>query len=135
MELKTSHGIEAGRFSMAAMSDMAFLLIIFFMVCGHFVQQSGVQVQLPLAGTGEKSDQLPIEVVVTENGAFFVNDMSIPEPELAREIKGRVRMAETPSDKTVLVKAERKLNYDKIWPVVDAVDRAGGMLELSVIEE
>ena len=135
MELKTSHGVEAGQFSMAAMSDMAFLLIIFFMVCAQFVQQSGAEVELPLAGTGEESDELPIKVTITSNGAFFVNDMAIPEGELPRELRGRVRMAETPADRTVVLRAERALDYGRIRPAVEAVDRAGGMLELGVIEE
>lgn len=135
MKLQTGHHVEAGKFSMAAMSDLAFLLIIFFMVCAHFVEQSGTQVQLPLASSGEESDELPIKVTVTENGAFFVNEMSIPASELSRELGGRVRMAETPTDKTVILKAERKLNYEKIRPVVNAVDRAGGMLELAVLQE
>lgn len=135
MELKTSHHVEAGQFSMAAMSDMAFLLIIFFMVCAQFVQQSGTEVELPLAGTGEESDELPIKVTITENGAIFVNDMSIPEAELPRELGGRVRMAETPTDRTVILRAERALDYGRIRPAVEAVDRAGGMLELAVVEE
>ena len=135
MKLQTGHHVEAGKFSMAAMSDLAFLLNIFFMVCAHFVEQSGTQAQLPLASSGADSDELPIKVTVTENGAFFVNEMSIPASELSRELGGRVRMAETPTDKTVILKAERKLNYEKIRPVVNAVDRAGGMLELAVLQE
>jgi biopolymer transport protein ExbD len=135
MKLKTTYGVEAGKFSMAAMSDLAFLLIIFFMVCAQFVQQSGTEVELPLAGTGTESDELPIKVTITKNGAIFVNDLSIPTAELPRELQGRIRMAETPTDRTVILRAERTLDYGTIRPVVDAVDRSGGMLELAVVED
>ncbi|MFW6044211.1 MAG: ExbD/TolR family protein [Planctomycetota bacterium] len=135
MKLERSHDIEAGKFSMAAMSDLAFLLIIFFMVCGHFVDQSAAPVELPMAGSGDESDEMPTQVTISRTGSYLVNDMSVPAGDLNNELKGRIRAAETPTEKTVLVRAERSLDYGKLRPVVDAVDKSGGMLELAVIEE
>lgn len=135
MKLETSHSVEPGKFSMAAMSDMAFLLIIFFMVCGHFVEKSSTKVELPLAATGEESDQMPIKVTITEGEAIFVNGLSIPTDQLYNEIKGRVRVAESATDRTVLLRAERSLSYETIDPIVKAVNQGGGMLELAVIQE
>lgn len=135
MKLNTSHDVEAGQFSMSAMSDIAFLLIIFFMVCGHFVEKSSSDVELPLASGGEESDELPIRVTITREEDIFVNGMSLNKGELRHDLKGRVRRAETPADKTVMLRASRALDYKSIGPIVDAVNSSGGMLELSVLQE
>lgn len=135
MKLNTSHEVQAGEFSMAAMSDLAFLLIIFFMVCGHFVDQSSSSVELPVAGTGDEGDEMPIMVTITGTGSYEVNDMSVPAGDIEDELRGRVRMADTPTGKTVLLRAERSLDYGALRVVVDAVNKSGGMLELAVLEE
>jgi biopolymer transport protein ExbD len=134
MPLKTSHKIEPGHFSMSAMSDIAFLLIIFFMVCGNFAQQRQAEVELPLASRGEEADKLPIEVVIDEEGQIVVGDVVTRVEDLKQELRSRIRTAETTDQKTVIVRADRKLNYEQIKPVVDAVNAGGGMLELAVLQ-
>ncbi len=135
MKLETSHDVEAGKFSMSAMSDIAFLLIIFFMVCGHFVEKSSSDVELPLAQTGDESEGVPIRVTVTKDEQIFVNGMSRKLGQLRHELKGRVRSAETATQKTIMLRASRALDYKTVGPIVDAVNASGGMLELSVIQE
>ena len=135
MKLERTHTVKAGKFSMAAMSDMAFLLIIFFMVCAKFVEKSDAQVELPISGTAEKAEEVPIMITVTAEKLFFVNGVVMEARELLPELRGRLRGVDNPAEKTIMVRADRTLQYRDIRPAIDAVDRAGGMLELSVLTE
>ncbi|MFP4028078.1 MAG: ExbD/TolR family protein [Candidatus Brocadiia bacterium] len=134
MKLSSSHSIEAGKFSMAAMTDIAFLLIIFFMVCAKFVEKNDINVRLPESRTGQHATEVPITVTVNEKGLFFVKGVQIQRDQLLAELKGQLRAAKSADEKTIIVRAARSLDYGQIRPAVDAVDRAGGMLELAVLE-
>ena len=120
---------------MAAMSDIAFLLIIFFMVCAKFVEKSDTQVELPMSLTAAKADEVPLVISVNAEKLFFVNGIMMEARELLPELRGCLRGADTPDEKTIIVRADRTLIYKDIRPAIDAVDRAGGMLELSVLAE
>jgi len=135
MKLERTHTVKAGKFSMAAMSDMAFLLIIFFMVCAKFVEKSDVPVELPISETADRAEEVPIMITVNAEKVFFVNGVAMEARELLPELRGRLRGVDNPDEKTVMVRADRTLRYKDIRPAIDAVDRAGGMLELSVLIE
>ena len=135
MKLTPTHKVQPGRFSMAAMSDIAFLLIIFFMVCAKFVERSEVPVDLPLATTGQQTPEPPTTITINAQGGIFVNEVSMQAEDLLPELRGRLRSAETNDEKTVIIRADRALTYRQIRPAVDAVDRAGGMLEMAVLSD
>lgn len=135
MKLNRTQIVKAGKFSMAAMSDLAFLLIIFFMVCAKFVEKSDVQVQLPMSVTAEKAEEVPTIISIDSEKIIFVNGVPMTVRELLPELRGRLRSADTPDDKTIIVRADQSLKYRDIRPIVDAIDRAGGMLELTVLSE
>ncbi len=81
MELKRRNRISA-EFSMASMTDIIFLLLIFFMITSSAIAQSSIEVQLPEASTQNTSAQDPTTVTITESGAYYVNDQVIKKEEL-----------------------------------------------------
>ena len=97
MKLPRKHAVTAGKFSMAAMSDMAFLLIIFFMVCAKFVEKSDVRVELPHSETAQKSEEAPIVVSITAERAVFVNGVDVPVSDILPELRGRLRPLRAPT--------------------------------------
>ena len=135
MKLSPTQAVQAGKFSMAAMSDMAFLLIIFFMVCSKFVERSDIPIDLPLSATGVQAEDVPTTIAINAEGTIFVDGVSMPESDLLPELRARMRAAESLDEKTVIVRADRSLEYRHIRPIKEAVERAGGMLELAVLGE
>ena len=135
MKLARRYSVTPGKFSMAAMSDMAFLLIIFFMVCAKFVEKTDVKVELPRADTAQKAVEAPIVVSITIDRTVYVNAVAIAVADVLPELRGLIRGASNADERTVIVRADRSLRYEDVRPVVDAVDRAGGMLELAVLGE
>jgi len=95
MALQSKNKIEAS-FSMSSMTDIIFLLLIFFMLTSSFITPSGLPVNLP---SSESSDIVMQEVTVsvTKDLRFAVNDKQVSRDEiknalaaLLKENKGHV---------------------------------------------
>ncbi len=81
MELKRRNRVNA-EFSMASMTDIIFLLLIFFMITSSAISQSAIEVKLPNADTANPSAQDPATVTINEAGKYYVNDKEIPKENL-----------------------------------------------------
>jgi|SRR5690606_32553384 biopolymer transport protein ExbD len=73
-------------FSMASMTDLIFLLLVFFMLTSSFVTPSGLPVNLPSSKASSIEVQ-KISVTVTKDLQFFVNDKPVRRAMLEPELK------------------------------------------------
>ncbi|MGK7393660.1 MAG: ExbD/TolR family protein [Candidatus Cyclobacteriaceae bacterium M3_2C_046] len=114
MDLRSKHKIEAA-FSMSSMTDVIFLLLIFFMLTSSFITPSGLPVNLPSSKSSNIVMQ-KVSVTITPDLNFYVNDrlssLSALEQDLAQELEGR--------ENGVVV-----LHVDKSVPVEHLVSVAG----------
>lgn len=112
MDLKPKHKVEAA-FSMSSMTDVIFLLLIFFMLTSSFITPSGLPVNLP---TSESSTIVlqKVSVTITPDLKYFVNDQRVELNRLERVLK-----AELNDGKGVVV-----LHCDKKVPVEHLVNVA-----------
>src|SRR5262245_10740421 len=88
MNISPKNKIDAG-FSMVSMSNLIFLLLIFFMLSSSFVTPSGLTVNLP----GSKSSAIEFEkvsVTVTKALDYYVNDKKVTRATLEGELKRRL---------------------------------------------
>lgn len=105
MNLKSKHKVEAS-FSMSSMTDVIFLLLIFFMLTASFITPSGLPVNLPTS----KSSNIVIQkvsVTITKDQEYFVDDkkvrMSQIEGELRSAFAGKEGVVVLHCDKSVPV--------------------------------
>ncbi len=105
MNLKSKHKIEAA-FSMSSMTDIIFLLLIFFMLTASFITPSGLPVNLP----SSKSSSIVLQkvsVTITKDLDYFVNDKKISfnrlEMELRNSFAGKEGLVVLHCDKDVPV--------------------------------
>lgn len=75
MDLRSKHKIDSG-FSMSSMTDVVFLLLIFFMLTASFVTPSGLPVNLPSSKSATTVLQ-KVSVTISEDLRFFVNDKEV----------------------------------------------------------
>lgn len=113
MNLKTKHKVEAA-FSMSSMTDVVFLLLIFFMLTSSFVTPSGLPVNLPTSKSSAIVLQ-KVSVTITADLKYFINDRRVSMNRLAMELKN-----ELGGEKGVVV-----LHCDKKVPVEHLVKVAG----------
>jgi len=74
----------------SAMSDIAFLLLIFFMVSTVFVKEKGLKVTLPKA---ESISKIPrshaVTIYVNRGNKISIDDFNVPLPQIFDKMKGK----------------------------------------------
>ena len=113
MNLKANNKINP-LFSMSSMTDIIFLLLIFFMLTASFITPSGLPVSLP----SSKSSTIVIQkvsVTITKDLKYFVNDKEVNISDIEIHLRNEI------GDKEGLV----VLHCDKNVPVEHLVNVAG----------
>ena len=101
-------------FSMSSMTDIIFLLLIFFMLTSSFITPSGLPVNLPSSETSDIIMQ-EVSVSVTKDLKFSVNDKRVNRNEIKLELEALLK--ET--------KGHVVLHIDKEVPVEYLVEIGG----------
>jgi len=120
----------------SASSDIAFILIIFFLVCASVQPEEGRDQRLPRAEPqqDERRQSKNLEVSITASSIVLngspLDDASFPG-RIRKELEGRKREDE----KVVVLKSAPKTPYTRWIDVSRAIDEAGGLLTLEVNEE
>ena len=113
MDLQTRNKVDPA-FNMASMTDLIFLLLIFFMLTSSFVTPSGLPVNLPTSKASTIEVQ-KVSVTVTKDLQYFVNDKKVTKNTLESELKRSIT-----SPKGVVV-----LHIDRSVPTEELVYVAG----------
>ncbi|MEQ9426873.1 MAG: biopolymer transporter ExbD [Cyclobacteriaceae bacterium] len=105
MNLRSKNKIETA-FSMSSMTDIIFLLLIFFMLTSSFITPSGLPVNLPTS----KSSTIVLQrvtVTITDDLKYYVNDQLVSrgrvEMTLKNELAGKEGVVVLHVDKSVPV--------------------------------
>ena len=103
----------------ASMSDIAFLLIIFFMTTSVFSRDKGLKLVLPEKGQEVKvaSENL-VKIAINPQGEIFFGDQPVTLDQLPEKIKEK--LAENPKY-VILIKTNELAPYDKMIQVLDVV--------------
>ncbi|MEM9857146.1 MAG: biopolymer transporter ExbD [Bacteroidota bacterium] len=88
MGLQTKHKIEP-MFSMSSMTDIVFLLLIFFMLTSSFITPSGLPVNLPTSKASTVEMQ-KVSVTITEDLDYYVNDKKVTRGSLEGELRSKL---------------------------------------------
>lgn len=103
MGLESKHKVDPN-FSMSSMTDIVFLLLIFFMLTSSFITPSGLPVSLPTSKRSKIIMQ-KVSVTITHDLKFYVNSRRVAEAaierELARELDGPGQLVTLHIDKSV----------------------------------
>lgn len=113
MALQSKHKVESA-FSMSSMTDIIFLLLIFFMLTSSFITPSGLPVNLPSSETSDIAMQ-EVTVSVTKDLRYAVNDKVVSREQIKSELTALLK------DKKGLV----VLHIDKEVPVEYLVEIGG----------
>ncbi|ADR20337.1 biopolymer transporter ExbD [Marivirga tractuosa] len=114
MSMKSRHNVDPA-FSMSSMTDIIFLLLIFFMLTSSFITPSGLPVNLPSSKSTNIVMQ-KVSVTITKDMLYFVNDKRVAPADIETAIKRELRNA----DEGVVV-----LHIDKSVPTEHLVRVAG----------
>ena len=103
--------------------DIVFLLLVFFMLTSHFVQEQAVNIDLPVADSGEAlSEDDRLEVVLTPEGHLLLDDHIVALENLEAVLRERLEGRE---DRLVRVRGDRGAPLGNSVAVLDAARLAG----------
>ena len=119
---------------MNLLTDLAFNLLIFFVVCASSAQeQKGKPQQVP-STQGEKSTDVKpqnVEVAITRT-TVSLNGAVVPVSELRAKVAALLANKTRPEDKIVEVKTAKDTPYHVWLKVTGAIEEAGGVVTLQV---
>ena len=106
----------------APLIDIVFLLLIFFMLTANFIMQPGIKINLPVAKTAKPQEEEKIIVFISQYNEIFFSDKQISINELKDALEERL---EATKKKTVILKADEKINLGLAVKVMDIAEQAG----------
>ncbi len=102
--------------------DIVLVLLIIFMVTTTYIVNPSIKVDLPKAATGDETTPSTVSVVVTREGALYVNGRKSDEQSLDSEVRRRVKLK---PDLQVVIAADAMALHGQVVHVVDLVKAAG----------
>jgi len=116
----------------SSFSDIAFLLIIFFILVTSLSQTTGVLTEIP---TGQKSEAPPEKTTIVNihDDKISLNDEEVTVNKLRDQLVGMDLHNKSDNEKVVLLEASGSVTYQTYYDVITAISRAGGAV--AVVEE
>lgn len=105
-------------FSMASMSDLVFLLLIFFMITSTLVAPNAIKLLLPSSDSKTMAKQT-VTVYINEQQSFYMEENQVPEDQLKSQLEQKL---EDQNEGTVVLRADRTVDVQYIVTVIDAVN-------------
>lgn len=115
-------------FSMSSMTDIVFLLLIFFMLTSPAITPDALDLILPKA-KGKTSNKQNLSVSITKDLDFYVNKERIPQASLESFIKSELSGVEDP---TIILRAEEGVPIEEAVSVMDIANRNKYKIVLAV---
>jgi biopolymer transport protein ExbD len=106
-------------FNMSSMTDIVFLLLIFFMLTSTLVTVSAIDVLLPKAG-GKTENSSSIAVSITNKSLFYIDKTEVSATNLESEILKKIGIDK---QKTIIIRGDKEVPYRNIMKVIDIANR------------
>ncbi len=106
----------------SSMGDIAFLLIIFFLLTSKFMQESHVECEIPASPDVQKIEDQPVSVMLDKDGALWLQGESIT-PEVLKSTVENLRGDN--KNFTVMFKAHRELTAKQYTNVINKLAESG----------
>lgn len=106
----------------SSMGDIAFLLIIFFMLASTFMKSANVVVESPESSSIESQAAPLVEVIIDADGTVWMGGVQSTVAEVGMACR---MQAEELKESPVHLKVDRNLLRKQYMPVIEAISEAG----------
>ena len=109
-------------------ADVAFLLIIFFIIATTLDRMTGATAELPSGKTGQQQDKTPTVQLHYDKIMFQDRDVTVPE---LRKKLAELKLGERDGeDKVVAFEATGDVEYQNYYDVMCTISKAGGIIAI-----
>ncbi len=118
MAIETRNKIDA-HFNMASMSDLVFLLLIFFMLTSTLVSPNAIKLLLPSSNSKTMAKQ-SLTVYINKSRNFFLGDKPVQPSQLEQQIYSKIK---SNAQATIVLRADKSVPIQDVVTVIDAVNQ------------
>ena len=118
MNLRGRNKVSA-EFSMSSMTDIVFLLLVFFLLTSPAITPNALDLILPKA-SGKTSNVQKASVSITKDRAFYVDNERVSEYSIEKELNKILAGQEEP---TIILRAEEGVPIEDAVFVMDIANR------------
>ena len=106
-------------FNMASMTDIVFLLLIFFMLASTLVTTNAIDIILPKA-SGKTENKKSVSVSIKKDLTYYIDQKRVGESVLENEL---VALLSDEAKPTIVLRAEKSVPVDNVVKVMDIANR------------
>lgn len=106
-------------FNMSSMTDIVFLLLIFFMLASTLVTTNAIDILLPKA-SGKTENKRSVSVSINKDLTYYIDQKVVGESVLESRLISELSDQETP---TIVLRAEKSVPVDNVVKVMDIANR------------
>lgn len=127
MNLRGRNKVSA-EFSMSSMTDIVFLLLVFFLLTSPAITPDALDLILPKA-KGKSTNQQKASISITKDGAYYVNKERVSEYGIEKELK---TLLAGQSEPTIILRAEEGVPIEDAVFVMDIANKNNYKVVLAV---
>lgn len=114
---------------MSSMTDVVFLLLIFFMIASTLAKQlDTIEVKLPQA-KGKTENRRSIAVTINQSNRFFIDDKQVRKADLKRQLLAALGAQE---EKVIVLRAQKSVPIDEVVYVMNIANQNAVKVVLAV---
>ena len=106
-------------FNMSSMTDIVFLLLIFFMIASTLVTTNAIDILLPTA-SGKTENKKSISISIQKDLVFYIDQKEVEVQNLESELFKLLKNETAP---TLVLRAEKSVPVDYVVKVMDIANR------------
>jgi biopolymer transport protein ExbD len=118
MALRSRNKVSAN-FNMSSMTDIVFLLLIFFMLTSTLVSPNALKLLLP-SSKAKTLEKQTISISITKDIAFYINENEVSENTIEQELKLLLNNEQEPA---IILHADKTVAIEHVVKIMDIAYR------------
>ena len=118
MGLRSRNKVSAN-FNMSSMTDIVFLLLIFFMLTSTLVSPNALKLLLP-SSKAKTLEKQTISISITKDIAFYINENEVSENTIEQELKLLLNNEQEPA---IILHADKTVAIEYVVKIMDIAYR------------
>ena len=106
-------------FSMSSMTDIVFLLLIFFMLTSTLVTTNALDIVLPSSSAQPLKKQI-LSISITEDLRYFINNEAVERAFVESKVQ---QMIQTFDESTIVLRAAKSISLEYVVEIMDLAYR------------
>ncbi|WP_243471006.1 MULTISPECIES: ExbD/TolR family protein [Winogradskyella] len=106
-------------FNMSSMTDIVFLLLIFFMIASTLVSAEAIDLLLP-SSTSKTTQTKNVSVSVNKDLQYFVDMKQVPKTQLETEVLAKLGNSDS---RTITIRSDENVDLKHVVYIMDIANR------------